>query len=61
MESLMFLVEKARLDHENKTCAKGNIQCNYSMKEAASSPTEMTQHILITAGQESRHDDTRNP
>jgi hypothetical protein len=49
MESLIFLTEKRDGTIKGRTCANGSVQRNYMTKEEATSPTVMTESILITA------------
>jgi hypothetical protein len=49
MDSLIFLVEKSDGRIKARTCANGSLQRNYIDKEEATSPTALTQAIMITA------------
>jgi len=49
MESLIFLVEKRDGTIKGRTCADGSKQRAYVPKEEATSPTVMTESILLTA------------
>jgi alpha-L-arabinofuranosidase len=49
MESLIFLVEKNDGRIMARTCANGSIQRNYIEKEETTSPTALTEAIIITA------------
>jgi hypothetical protein len=49
MESLIFLTEKRSGEVKARMCANGSIQRAYISKEDASSPTAMTESILLTA------------
>ncbi len=49
MESLMFLTEKRDNTIKARTCANGSTQHNYMEKEESTSPTAMTESILLTA------------
>jgi hypothetical protein len=49
MESLIFLVEKRDGRIKARACANGSVQRSYVPKEDATSPTAMTESILLTA------------
>jgi len=49
MDSLIFLVEKRDGRIKARTCANGSTQRSYIEKEDATSPTVLTEAILITA------------
>jgi hypothetical protein len=49
MESLIFLVEKSNGRIKARTCANGSSQQSYIEKEEATSPTALTEAIMITA------------
>jgi Reverse transcriptase (RNA-dependent DNA polymerase) len=49
MDSLIFLVEKSDGRIKARTCANGSLQLNYIDKEEATSPTALTEAIMITA------------
>ncbi len=48
MESLIFLVEKHDATVKARTCANGSTQCTYMEWDDTTSPTAMTESILIT-------------
>lgn len=48
MESLIFLVEKRDGTVKGRTCANGSTQREYMDREEATSPTVMTESIIIT-------------
>jgi hypothetical protein len=49
MDSLIFLVQKDDGRIKARTCANGSIQRDYINKEEASSPTALTEAIMMTA------------
>ena len=49
MESLIFLVQKNDGRIKARTCANGSTQRSYINKEEATSPTALTEAIIITA------------
>ena len=49
MESLIFLVQKSDGRIKARTCANGSTQRSYIDKEEATSPTALTEAIIITA------------
>jgi hypothetical protein len=49
MESLIFLIEKINGRIKARTCANGSVQRNYIDNEEATSPTALTEAIIITA------------
>jgi hypothetical protein len=49
LESLIFLVEKKDKTIKGRTCANGSTQQEYVNREDATSPTAVTESILLTA------------
>jgi hypothetical protein len=58
MDSLIFLVQKDDGRIKARTCANGSIQRDYINKEEASSPTALTEAIMMTAA--IKADENRN-
>ena len=55
MESLIFLTKKRDRRVKARTCANGSTQRYYILKEDASSPTVVTESIIITGVIEAKH------